>query len=142
MIKRVLTGLSGGLPVPALALDLEAISRGLVEAGPWGQNAEMLPLLLGWLGIVLLLAVAAKLLYTGYDKWRTQYRTQQQARQHTDEWLLEVGELLGVRAPRGLKPGSCSPAWHTFRHQVKMALLNELQRSRQLAAQVAELQKD
>lgn len=143
VMKRVVTtGLAGALPLPVLAVDLEAISRGLVEAGPWGQNAHLLPALLGWLGVVLLVAVAAKLLYTGYDKWRTGYRTQKLAKQNTDEWILEVGELLGVRAPAGLKAGSRSPAWHPYRHQVKMALLNELQRGRQLAAQVADLQKD
>lgn len=141
-MRRVLLGLSCGLPLPAFALDLEAISRGLVEADPWGKNADMLPWLLGWLGVTLLVAVAAKLIYTGFDRWRTEYHAREVARQHTDEWILEVGELLNVRAPRGLKPGGAPGAWHQYRHQVKLALFNELQRSRQLAAQVSELKRD
>ena len=140
-MRRLLFGLAAWAPLPVFALDLEAISRGLVEADPWGKNADMLPWLLGWLGVTLLVAVAAKLIYMVFDHWRTDHRSRETARQNTDEWILEMGELLNVRPPRGLKPGQSPAAWHQYRHQVKLALQNELQRGRQLSAHLADLQR-
>jgi hypothetical protein len=128
------------LPLPALALDVEAISRGLVEAGPWGKNADILPVLLVWLGLILLLAVLLKLGYSAFDAERKRRQTRAAARQLTEHWILEMGELLKVSPPRDLKPGGAAGTWHQYRRQVKQALLSELQRSRQLAALVDELQ--
>lgn len=138
MRNGVLT-LAAWVPLPVMALDLEAISRGLVEAGPWGKNADMLPYLLGWLGFILLLAVLLKLVYTEYDRWRTSRRANQAARQNADNWVLEVGKLLNVPAPGKLKPGSTPGMWHQYRHQVKRALMTELRRNREMAAELDEL---
>jgi len=138
-MRKVLLGWLLCLPLPALALDVEAISRGLVEAGPWGKNADILPVLLAWLGLILLLAVLLKLVYTAIDTWRRQNHVREVARQQTDQWILEVGELLKVPQPRTLTPGGAAGPWHQYRRQVKQALLNELQRGRQMAALVDEL---
>lgn len=141
-MKRTLAGIASLTPLPVMALDVAAISRSIVEASPWGKNADVLPLLLAWFGITLFVAVALKLLYTAFDSWRSERKARDTARQHTEEWILEVGELLGVRPPRDLKPGTRPAAWHQYRHQVKTALVGELQRGRQLAARVADLQRD
>jgi len=138
-MRKVLLGLLLCLPLPALALDVEAISRGLVEAGPWGKNADILPVLLAWFGLLLLVAVLLKLVYSAFDSWRSQNHVREVARQQTDQWVLEVGELLKVAPPGALKPGGPSGPWHQYRRQVKQALYNELQRGRQLTALVDEL---
>ena len=130
------------LPLPALALDVEAISRGLVESSPWGKDAGVLPVLLAWFGLVLLLAVLLKLVYALIDDWRRQNHLREVARQHADQWVLEVGELLKVWPPRGLSPGGPSAPWHQYRRQVKQALLDELHRGRELAALVDELKSE
>ena len=138
-MRKVLLGLLLCLPLPALALDVEAISRGLVEAGPWGKNADILPVLLTWFGLLLLVAVVLKLVYSAIDTWRSQCHVREVARQQTDQWIMEVGELLKVPPPRALKPGGPAGPWHQYRRQVKQALLNELQRGRQMSALVDEL---
>jgi hypothetical protein len=127
------------LPVPAFALDLEAISRGLIEAGPWGRNPELLPYLLAWFGIVLLLAVLLKVLHREYDHWRTRQQAWQAAQEDTEKWILEVGTLLNVPAPPKLKPGASLRAWRQYRHQVELALKEQLRHGREAAAELAEI---
>ncbi len=123
-------------PATALALDLEAISNGLVEASPWGQNPEILPFVFGWLGVIVVLAIVAKALHLSFDTWRGWLTAQKSAQLGTEQWILDMGELLHVRPPPGLKRGSPSRDWQKYRHQVKQALLDEIQRGRQLAAQL------
>jgi hypothetical protein len=137
MSKRIL-GLSGLLPWPAMALDLKAISRGLVEADPWGKNSEFLPFVLAWLGVIILLALVLKFAHAEYDKWRTERQNRLQARQTADQWLLDVGRLLNVTPPAKLVPGGTPVLWHQYRHQVKQALETQLRQHRELAAQLAE----
>ena len=123
-MRKVLLGLLLCLPLPALALDVEAISRGLVEASPWGKNADILPVLLAWFGLLLLVAVLLKLVYSAFDSWRSQNHVREVARQQTDQWVLEVGELLKVPPPmpcltmflKGLNRIVCSVSWR-FRNK-------------------------
>lgn len=126
------------LPMPVVAVDLEAISRGLVEAGPWGKNAEVLPMLLGWLGLILLLALLGKLIYGAMDSWRRRRSARKLAHLHNDQWIMDIGDMLRVPPPSGLVIGGTPRAWQRYRQQIKQALLSEQQRNRQLAAQLDE----
>lgn len=139
MNKRLTTVLLM-LPGSVMALDVEAISQGLVNSSPWGQNAEVLPSLLIGLGLIIVLALVAKLLYIVIDKWRTSSHAKVNAQHQTDHWILEMGGMLHVSAPKELKTGGSPGAWQKYRHQVKQALLEELHRSRQLAAQAGQQQ--
>lgn len=141
MSKRIL-GLAWLVPLPVMALNLESISRGLVQASPWGKNAEFLPFLLAWFGIIILLALVLKFGYAEYDKWRTERIARQQARQITDQWILDLGNLLNVNPPAKIIPGATPALWHQYRHQVKLALEAQLRRNRELAAQLAEQDAD
>lgn len=124
------------LPTAASALDVEAISKGMVNAGPWGQNPDLLPFVLGWLATIVVIAVIAKVLHLTFDTWRGWLTARKAAHLGTEQWVLDMGELLHVRPPADLKRGSAPAAWQKYRHQVKQALMDELQRSRQLAAQI------
>jgi hypothetical protein len=126
------------LPWPAAALDVEAISRSIVEMDPWGKNSDILPLLLAWLGLILLIAVTLKLVYREYDRWRTVRKARQANLRNTDDWILEMGRLLNVPPPDKLRPGGSPGLWRQYRHSVKMALEAQLRRSREMAAQQAE----
>lgn len=134
MNKTVLPGMMG-LSTPAMALDVEAISKGLVEADPWGQNAEILPLVLSWIGLIVVIALVAKVLFAAVDRLRGWRHSRRHARASTDQWIMDMGELLKCPPPKGLGSNSSPAAWHKYRMAVKQALLTELQRSRQLAAQ-------
>lgn len=127
------------LPLPAFALDIEAISREIVAASPWGKNADILPMLFGWLGLVVVVALFVKLIYSAFDTWRSRCRAQAAARQSTDQWLLELGDMLKVSPPSDLKAKGTPAQWQQYRHKIKQALFNELQRGRQLSALVDEL---
>ena len=70
VMRNGVLALAAWLPLPAMALDVEAISRGLVEAGPWGKNAEMLPYLLGWLGFIEMMLFLVVLGVTLVYAWR------------------------------------------------------------------------
>lgn len=137
-MRRGILGFAAWMPLPAAALDVEAISRSIVEAGPWGKNADTLPLLLGWLGLILLIAVTLKFVYREYDRWRTLRQARQAARRNTDDWILEVGRMLDVPPPDKLQPGATPALWRQYRHAVKQALDSQLRRSRDMAAQLAE----
>jgi hypothetical protein len=137
-MQRAILGLAACMPLPAAALDVEAISRSIVEADPWGKNADTLPLLLAWLGLILLIAVTLKFVYREYDRWRTARKARQAALRSTDDWILEMGRLLDVSPPDKLRPGATPGLWRQYRHSVKMALEAQLRRSRELASQAAE----
>jgi hypothetical protein len=126
------------LPLPAAALDVEAISRSIVEADPWGKNSDILPLLLGWLGLILLIAVTLKFVYREYDRWRTVRKARQAALRNTDDWILEMGRMLNVPPPDKLRPGANPGLWRQYRHSVKTALETQLRRNREMASQLAE----
>lgn len=125
--------------MPSFALDLSAVSRGLVEAGPWGKNAELLPYLLGWLGILLLVAVVLKILHREYDQWMTRRKARKAARHDMENWILEVGIMLNVPASSELRPGATPALWRQYRHQVKLALGEHIRRSRDVLAELAEI---
>lgn len=138
-LKNPLLILLSGLSTQAFALDVSAISKGLVEAGPWGKNAELLPYLLGWFGVLLLIAVLLKILHREYDQWATRRRARKAARNDMENWILEVGIMLNVPAPPDLKPGATPALWRQYRHQVKLALGEHIRRSRDAMSQLADL---
>lgn len=127
------------LSVPALALDLEAVSRGLVESGPWGRHPEMLPYLLAWFGVVLLLAALLKVLHREYDHWRTRQQAFRAAQEETEKWLLELGAMLEVPVPPKLKPGVSLRGWREYRHHLRLALKEQLRHGREAIDELAEL---
>jgi len=138
-MTRRLLGWAWLVPLPAMAMDVEAISRAIVNAGPWGRNPEFLPFLLGWLGITILVSLLLKLAYNRYDRWRTLYHAAQAARQHADEWTLELGRRLEVDPQQPLQPGEGSAAWLQYRQQIRQELDGRLRRSRDLAVELAQL---
>jgi hypothetical protein len=130
-----------GMPASALALDVAAISKGLVEADPWGKNSELLPYLLGWLGIVLLLAVLVKIIHREVDQWLNRRKASQEARNATENWILEIGAMLNVPTPPKLKAGGTPALWRSYRHQVKLAISEQVHRSRDVMAQLNSLRQ-
>jgi hypothetical protein len=138
-LNKTFSILLSGLAMPALALDVSAISKGLVEAGPWGKNADLLPYLLGWFGILLLVAVLLKIIHREYDQWTTRRKARKAARNDMEHWIMEVGSMLNVPAPDKLKPGATPALWRKYRHQVKLALGEHLRRSRDAMSQLADV---
>lgn len=128
-----------GAPLPAMALDVAAISKGLVEADPLGKNPEFLSYLLGWFGVVLLVAVLVKLIHREVDRWMRTNKARQAVRHEMENWVLEVGAMLNVPAPKNLKAGATPALWRTYRHQVKTAISEQVHRSRDVMAQLASL---
>lgn len=125
-LKSALSLLLVCVSEPAYTLNLEAISRGIQQASPWGENAEFLPWLLAWFGFVVLLAVISKLFYDRFYAWRRHRRLQQTARIDAEVWLLDVGKMLEVPPPKGLKKGATPALWRRYRMAVKQALRDEL----------------
>lgn len=140
-VKQIPAVLFLGLPLPALALDVSAISKGLVEADPWGKNPDFLPYLLGWFGVVLLLAVLVKLAHREIDQWLARRRARQAARNEMENWILELGAMLNVPPPPKLQSGATPALWRSYRHQIKMAVGEQLHRSRDVMAQLASLRE-
>jgi hypothetical protein len=137
-LTRIVFAVCFALPLPAFALDVAAISRGLVEAGPWGKRPELLPYLLAWFGIVLLLAVLLKIVHREYDLWRGRQQAWQASQQDTEKWILEIGALLDVPPPPKLKHGAPSGLWRQYRHHVRLALNEQLRHGRDAMAELAE----
>jgi hypothetical protein len=138
-VKRSLFFLLSSLSMPVSALDVAAISKGMVEAGPWGKNADLLPYLLGWFGILLLIAVLLKILHREYDQWATRRKARRAARNDMENWILEVGTMLNVPASPELKRGATPALWRQYRHQVKLALGEHIRRSRDAMSELAEI---